>query len=210
MQTKWNSSEWSWQPGNFRNKLIWQGVFIMLQGTGWSDKNRSWQIDYLLENGTPRWCSEMWRGVWSGSRSWGWLVGKEWGDGALFGAELLSFLCFIKHCACLQLSLAVPVAVMWLCQCSSSFTFCNLFCSCLTQSWCLCASDLSSIHLLGFCCSSASFLSVVREGEEPWTFCPNCPTVVAFAGAIFFYTCKASKCLVPGEKKMSITWYISL
>lgn len=35
----------------------------MLQGTGWSDKNRSWQIDYLLENGAPRWCSEMWRGV---------------------------------------------------------------------------------------------------------------------------------------------------
>lgn len=64
-QTKWNNSEWSWQLGNFRNKLIWQGVFITLQGTGWSDKNRSWEIDYLLENDTLRWYSEMRGGSWS-------------------------------------------------------------------------------------------------------------------------------------------------
>lgn len=73
MQTRWNNSEWSWQLRNSRNKLIWQGVFIMLQGTGWSDRNRSWQIDYLLENGTL-----MRGGVWSGSGRWvGWLGGNE-------------------------------------------------------------------------------------------------------------------------------------
>lgn len=165
-QTKWNNSEWSWQPGNFRNKLIWQGVFIMLQGTGWSDKNRSWQIDHLLENGTPRWCSEMRGGVWTGSRSWGWLAWWKRGDRALFGTQILSFACFIKHRAGLWLSPAAPVAVRRLCQCTSALTFCNSFCSRSTSSRCLCPSDLSSLCLPALCSVSASLLNVAREGES--------------------------------------------
>lgn len=136
-QTKWNSSEWSWQPGNFRNKLIWQGVFIMLQGTGWSDKNRSWQIGYLLENGTPRWCIEMRGGVWSGSRRWGWLAWWKPGDRALFVTEVLSFGCAIKHGAGSQLSAVAPVTVRRICQCTSALAFCDSFCFCSTPSWCL-------------------------------------------------------------------------
>lgn len=165
-QTKWNNSEWSWQPGNFRNKLIWQGVFIMLQGTGWSDKNRSWQIDYLLENGTPRWCSEMRGGVWTGSRSWGWLAWWKQGDRALFGTQILSFACFIKHRAGLWLFPAAPVAVGRLCQCTSALTFCNSFCSRSTSSRCLCPSDLSSLCLPALCSVSASLLNVAREDES--------------------------------------------
>lgn len=108
---------------NFRNKLIWQGVFIMLQGTGWSDKNRSWQIDYLLENGTLRWYSEMTGGVWSVFRvGAGWLRGNE----VIKSFLEQSFCYFIKHRAGLRLSPVTPVAVRRLCQCTSGLTFCSL------------------------------------------------------------------------------------
>lgn len=212
MQTKWNNSEWSWQPGNFRNKLIWQGVFIMLQGTGWSDRNRSWQIDYLLENGTPRLCGEMRGGVWSGSGRWGWLARWKRGEWALLGTEILSFECFIKHSAGSQLSPVAPVTVRRLCQCTSATAFCISFWSVSTPPRCMSASNLSFTGLLGPASALAFPVNVAREGKETWRrFCPRCPIVVtAVKSTICFYTCKASRRLMPREMKLSITWFISL
>lgn len=210
MQTKWNNSEWSWQPGNFRNKLIWQGVFITLQGTGWSDRNRSWQIDYLLENGTPRLCREMRGGVWSGSGRWGWLARWKRGECALLGSEILSFECFIKHSAGSQLSPVAPVTVRRLCQCTSA-TVLHLtllsphhrgVCLLLTfTSWVPWASDLPQPPLWTW---------PGRVKKPRGDFAPTAQLWSLLSKALCFYTCKTSRRSMPRKMKLSITWFISL
>lgn len=78
----------------------------------------------------------------------------------------------------------------------------------------VCMLPTFSHCLLGLCSALASLLNVAREGEAPWRrFFPKCSIVVCVAAVsftIWFYTCKASKCLMPGEKQLFITWYISL